>query len=183
MRPQFAEAIPGNASLAQRKAPVTLTSKTLRHASGRVAATGRGTPGVPALFMRMVTLPSSARTLPKQAFTEASSATSRFTGRAVAGEKTGRGRPDAASCAGYERDATGVYRGHPRSPAEKYVLAATDSIFHPRTRSIPRLAYPTHRLAAEVAAAARRAGHLRGEIEFSQRAEGVHACPTYPFSR
>src|SRR5215210_3962629 len=58
MRPQFAEAIPGSASLAQRKAPVTLTSKARLHPSGGVAATGSGTPGVPALFMRMVTASS-----------------------------------------------------------------------------------------------------------------------------
>ena len=83
MRPQFAEAMPGNASLAQRKAPVTLTSKARRHPSGRVAATGSGTPGVPALFIRMVMLPSSPRTLSKQAETEPSSATSRLTGSAV----------------------------------------------------------------------------------------------------
>src|SRR5215211_5801039 len=83
MRPQLAETMPGSASLAQRKAPVTFTSKVRRHPSGRVAATGRGTPGVPALFMRMVTSPSSARIFSKQDETETSSATSNLTGRAA----------------------------------------------------------------------------------------------------
>jgi hypothetical protein len=50
----------------------------------------------------------------------------------LAGEETGRRRPDAAPRAGYERDATGVYAAfrHSLLSAETYVLAA-DSIFHP----------------------------------------------------
>ncbi len=58
-------------------------------------------------------------------------------GGTLACEKTGRRRPDAASCAGYERDAASVYPafGHSLLSAEKYVLAATDPIFHPRALS------------------------------------------------
>ena len=54
-------------------------------------------------------------------------------GGALACEETGSRRPDAASRAGYERDATGVYPafGHSLLSAETYVLAATNAIFHP----------------------------------------------------
>src|SRR5918997_6248907 len=83
MRPQFSEAICGSASLAQRNAPVTFTSKTWRHESGSMAATGSGTPGVPALLTRIVTAPSSEPTLSKPEATEASSVTSMTRGRAV----------------------------------------------------------------------------------------------------
>src|SRR5918998_4207618 len=83
MRPQFSATICNSASLAQRKAPVTFTSKTRRHASGSVAATGSGTPGVAALLIRIVTGPSSERTLSKPEATEVSSATSMTSGRAV----------------------------------------------------------------------------------------------------
>jgi hypothetical protein len=54
-------------------------------------------------------------------------------GGALACEETGSRRPDSASRAGYERDATGVYPafGHSLLSAETYVLAATNPIFHP----------------------------------------------------
>ena len=70
-------------------------------------------------------------------------------GCALAGEKTGRRRPDAASRARYQHDATGVYPtfGH-FLLAETYVLAAIDTIIHPPTLSSLPLAYPTHRPAA-----------------------------------
>ena len=72
----------------------------------------------------------------------------------LAGEETGRGRPDAASRAGYERDATGVYPafGHSLLSAETYMLAAMEPIFHPRSSLL--LAYPTHRPAAGVSSEA-----------------------------
>ena len=106
-------------------------------------------------------------------------------GGALACEETGRRRPDSASRAGYQRDATGVYRAfrHTLISAETYVLAPMDSIFDPRARTFLPLAYPTYRPAAEAVAAGCRAGLLPGKIEFSQRAKGAYACPTYPYSR
>ena len=54
-------------------------------------------------------------------------------GGALAGKEAGRRRPDAASRASYERDATSVYSafGHSLLSAETYVLAAMNIIFHP----------------------------------------------------
>ena len=54
-------------------------------------------------------------------------------GGTLACQETGRRRSDAASRAGYERDATGVYPafGHCLLSAERYVLAAMDPILHP----------------------------------------------------
>ena len=64
----------------QQKVPVTLTSKTRRHCAASMAATGSGTPGVPALLTRMVMGPSSARALSKPEATESSSETSTTSG-------------------------------------------------------------------------------------------------------
>src|SRR4028118_413270 len=55
MRPHSAEAMRGITSLAQRKAPVTFTSKTRRQSESSVWLTGRGTPGVPAVARRRAT--------------------------------------------------------------------------------------------------------------------------------
>ena len=151
---------------------MTLTSKARRQLSGFVAATGSGTPGVPALFTRMVTSPSSAahrleagrdRVLVGHVHPHGDGgaaeggdlschgddlllrAGGEGHGGAFSGEEAGRRRPDAAPRAGHERHAAGVRSAFTSYPVaeKKRVVAVDDPISHPRNSWSLRLAYPT----------------------------------------